>query len=267
MTFFASSDFEKGVISELKDWTHLSLNVPNEFFNGLPPCPFARQAWVDDKVAVIFDDTNSWQCLYSAVSQFDDAYDMAVIVRRNPLGHAEELHEYLGQINEAISKGWFIDKDIWLMGYHPDDDEAEFVDDDMEVEEMVEDPYLMVFIQRLSKIQESAYKLVHKGYYENYMSDQYFAQQYANREHFYLKLRRSNNADEKTKACQKEGRWTSDGKTKACEEKGRWRNGKTKACQKEGRWRNGKTEACSDARGWFTETHENRWGHHVGSRA
>ena len=62
-------------------------------------------------------------------------------------------------MNEVISQGMFIDKDIWLMGYHPDDEEAEFVAEDVEVEEMVKEPYLMVFVQRLSKIQEAAYKL------------------------------------------------------------------------------------------------------------
>ena len=62
-----------------------------------------RQAWLDEKVAVIFDDTHSWQCLYSAVSQFDDAYDIAVIVRRTPLGTPEDLHNYLGQILLTIA--------------------------------------------------------------------------------------------------------------------------------------------------------------------
>lgn len=246
MSFFASSDYQKGVIKELKDWTHLGLNVPNEFFNGLPPCPFARQAWLDNKVAVIFDDTNSWQCLYSSVSQFDDVYDMAVVVRKHPLGTPEDLHNYLGQMNQAISEGMFIDKDIWLMGYHPDDEEAEFVAEDVKVEEMVDDPYLMVFIQRLSKIQEAAYKLVHKGYYENYMSDEYFSEQYAKREEYYLKLRRNKNAHEEEKACQE-----------------RWRRSNEEASTRKNARRrsNGKTEAGPDARGWFTQTHERRWGH------
>jgi len=187
-SFFASTDFEKGVISELADWAHLSLNVPNEFFNNLPPCPFARQAWTDQKVAVVFDDTNSWQSLYSCVSQFDDSYDMAILVRKNHLGPPEDLHEYLGAMNEAISQGFFIDKDIWLMGCHPEDGEAEFVDKNLEFEEMVEEPYLMVFIQRLSKIQEAAYKLVNKGYYDKYMKDPCSSEQYAKRESYYLRL-------------------------------------------------------------------------------
>jgi len=259
MTFFASSDYEKGVIKELQDWTHLGLNVPNEYFNGLPACPFARQAWLDEKVAVIFDDTHSWQCLYSTVSQFDDAYDIAVIVRRTPLGTPEDLHNYLGQMNEVISQGMFIDKDIWLMGYHPDDEEAEFVAEDVEVEEMVEEPYLMVFVQRLSKIQEAAYKLVHKGYYENYMSDEYFSEQYAKREEYYLKLRRNEHANEEEKAGQE--RWRrSNEKTEASPDEGRWRSKEKNARQKKRGRSHGKTKTGPDARGWFTQTNEKRWG-------
>ena len=232
MTFFASSDYEKGVIKELQDWTHLGLNVPNEYFNGLPACPFARQAWLDEKVAVI--------------------------VRRTPLGTPEDLHNYLGQMNEVISQGMFIDKDIWLMGYHPDDEEAEFVAEDVEVEEMVEEPYLMVFVQRLSKIQEAAYKLVHKGYYENYMSDEYFSEQYAKREEYYLKLRRNKNANEKEKAGQK--RWRRSNEAEAGSDEGRWRSEEKNARQKERGRSHGKTKAGPNARGWFTQTNEKRWG-------
>ena len=80
MTFFASSDYEKGVIKELQDWTHLGLNVPTSI-STVYRLAFGASSMAWWESAVIFDDTHSWQCLYSAVSQFDDAYDIAVIVK------------------------------------------------------------------------------------------------------------------------------------------------------------------------------------------
>ena len=37
--------------------------------------------------------------------------------------------------------------------------------------QMVDDEYALVFVQRLSKLQESADKLAEKGYYDNYLAE------------------------------------------------------------------------------------------------
>ena len=42
---------------------------------------------------------------------------------------AKDFHDYLDAMNVAISRGMFIDKDIWVMGFHPDDEASEYVDD------------------------------------------------------------------------------------------------------------------------------------------
>ncbi len=75
MSFFASSEYEKGVIKELKDWTHLGLNVPNEFFNGLPP---VYRCLHIDCAAIIFNINTKHYCfclitlpvVYSSVVSF-----------------------------------------------------------------------------------------------------------------------------------------------------------------------------------------------------
>ena len=164
MTFVTNDPLEKSVIKELQDWVVVGLSKPNKFFNGLPPCPYAQKAWAEKKVAVIFRYEANWQPLYSAISQYDDTFDIAVVVSFGVPEQAEDFHENLAGLNQAISDGMFIDQDIWLMGYHPEDEEADFVNDTMVVEAFAEQPYSMVFVQRLSKIQEAAYKLVDKGY-------------------------------------------------------------------------------------------------------
>ena len=35
---------------DIRNWSHNFLEVPNEKLNGLPPCPYAKQAWLDNKV-------------------------------------------------------------------------------------------------------------------------------------------------------------------------------------------------------------------------
>ena len=231
MTFVTNDPLEKSVIKELQDWVLVGLSKPNEFFNGLPPCPYAQKAWAEEKVAVIFRYETSWQPLYSVISQYDDTFDIAVVVSFGVPEQPEDFHENLAGLNQAISDGMFIDQDIWLMGYHPEDEEADFVNDTMVVEAFAEQPYSMVFVQRLTKIQEAAYKLVDKGYYSNYLDDLSFCGQYAKREQFYQRLRSKENGRNEKETPGEEGRRRSDAEA----------------------------EARCDASGWFTETYEKRW--------
>ena len=116
MTFVTNDPLEKSVIKELQDWALVGLSKPNEFFNGLPPCPYAQKAWAEEKVAVIFRYETSWQPLYSVISQYDDTFDIAVVVSFGVPEQPEDFHENLAGLNQAISDGMFIDLDIWLMG-------------------------------------------------------------------------------------------------------------------------------------------------------
>ena len=38
--------------SDIESWIHNTLSTRSEVFNGLPPCPYAKSAWVDGKVVV-----------------------------------------------------------------------------------------------------------------------------------------------------------------------------------------------------------------------
>ena len=193
--FFTVDPVETRIIQELKSWSALGLETPNDFFNDLPPCPFARKAWAEEKVNIIFKHENSDQALYSAISQYDDAFDVAILVNLYDLPESDNFHESIEQLNDVISKGFFIDRDMWLMGFHPHDEVPDFVDETMEIppEVEVEQEYTLIFIQRLSKLQEAAYKLIKKGYYDNYLYDKDACLQYAQREQFYLDLRRTDN--------------------------------------------------------------------------
>lgn len=165
---------ENAVVREMMEWSNVALNTPHPFFNGLPPCPYAKQAWLENKVAVLFKYEDNYQTLYSTISQFQDTFDVAIIVDMENKLDNEDFHTYLDGLNLAISEGFFIDRDIWLMGFHPEDEVSEF-EEDVPFEPLVNHPYSMIFVQRLSKLQEAADKLRKKGYYDGY-DDGYNAQ-------------------------------------------------------------------------------------------
>jgi hypothetical protein len=48
---FYSEPLERAIVTEITQWSADALEKPSPFFNGLPPCPYARQAWMDSRVA------------------------------------------------------------------------------------------------------------------------------------------------------------------------------------------------------------------------
>ena len=136
----------------------------------------------------MFKYENNRQCLYSTVSQFDDNFDLVIIVDFKFDEDPEIFHTYLDEMNDAISNGMFIDKDVWVMGFHPHDEESEFIED-VEFEPHVDAEYAMIFVQRLSKLQEAADKLDKKGYYDVYNSQFNAREIYEKRDRLYRRLK------------------------------------------------------------------------------
>jgi hypothetical protein len=124
------------VEADIRKWSHEFLEVPNEKLNGLPPCPYAKQAWLD--------------------SQY--------------LPDMHYLDGWCDGVNEALS---IAGKDMHLMVFHPDYDAQEagldfLVEDGVVDESLV---YCMVFVQRLSPLDDAALSLEKSGYYKHFPVD------------------------------------------------------------------------------------------------
>jgi hypothetical protein len=181
---------ERKIVKEIKAWSRTVLEKPNIFFNKLAPCPYAKKAWLNDKVNIIFKHDKHNQIIYSAVSLFPETTDMTIIVDTEFEEDPDEFHDYLLSMNEGIADGIFIDRDIWVMGAHPYDDEADFVGDlgaDFEAES--ETMYALIFVQRLSKLENSADKLQKSGYYEQYLGETDAPDMYQKRSELYGRLK------------------------------------------------------------------------------
>jgi hypothetical protein len=188
---FYDQSTEKAIVEEIMQWSETALEKPSPQFNNLPPCPYARKALMDEKVAILFKYDDSYQVLYSCVSQFDDNFDLAIIVDLHDDKSAYDFHEYLESLNEAISNGMFIDKDIWVMGFHPDDDVSDTAQETA-IEAITDTEYSMIFVQRLTVLQEAADKLDKKGYYDSYDSECIASDIYNRRVELYRRLKNGN---------------------------------------------------------------------------
>lgn len=180
-------ELERAIIQETRDWSAHALEQSNEYYNDLPACPYAKKAWQDNRVGFCFKYNKDWQDLYKLISQWDDTRDVVVLIDFCPLP-LDEMDEYLDQLNDAISDGFFINRDMFLMGFHPDDEGNELLDSD-DFESTVETPYAMIFLQRLTKLQESSDLLRMKGYYN--LCEKYYGAEmlYEKRQNLYRRLK------------------------------------------------------------------------------
>lgn len=204
---FYEPKLEQNIVREIWQWSKEVLEQKSHYFGGLPACPFAEKAWKEDKVALMFKYEKNYQCLYSTISQFDDNFDLAIIVDLAFEKDPADFHDYLFNLNKCISDGVFIDKDVWLMGFHPHDEPNEFVADANEdFLALVEEEYAMIFVQRLSKLQESADKLAKRGYYKPY-EDDYNAQDLFEQRHQLYRRLKDGNATKEKEWCEENARW------------------------------------------------------------
>ena len=138
--------------------------------NGLPPCPYAKQAWLQDQVK--FSINTRLEGLAKEVADFDNhKYDI-VIWASEYLLDMEYLDGWCDGVNEAMS---IAGQDMHLMVFHPDYDATEagldFLDDQGITDENLY--YAMVFVQKLSLLDDASISLEKSGYYKNFPKDVY----------------------------------------------------------------------------------------------
>ena len=187
-----SDPVERSIVNEIVQWSKVALEKPNPSFNNLPACPYSKKALADNKISVVFKYEASYRAVYTAIDEYDDTFDLCIVIDLKNTKNSDEFHEYLDHLNTVIAAGTFVDRDKWVMGFHPDDEESEFVQDiDFEPSTGVE--YSMIFVQRLSKLQEAADKLDKKCYYDGYDEESNWQEIYARRTELHRRLK---NGDE-----------------------------------------------------------------------
>jgi len=146
--------------SELRLWAVKTLAPPNPHFNGLPACPFAAQAFARDRVDVRVG--FGWQMagVEDTALRYPRNKDVVIHAELNPAMYPSRLQHEVCRLNDALSK-----KNIWCIGFHPDDPEPEFVEDEDGFENIVDEPYAMVFVQRLTELDDASRVLEAQRYY------------------------------------------------------------------------------------------------------
>ena len=178
---------EQKICEEIRQWSKHALEIPNDNYNNLPSCPYAKAAWKNNKVGFAIKSKDNYEIVYTLINKFHNSKDLIIVIdlcyESNDI-----FHNNLTNLNELIHQNKFNQRDIWLMGFHPDDDVNELIDDGS-FDEVVSEEYSLIFVQRLSKLQESANKLKKLGYYDNYYNRYDVDDIYKLRENYYRRLK------------------------------------------------------------------------------
>lgn len=180
-------NLEDKICEEIRQWSKHALEIPNKNYNNLPSCPYAKTAWKNNKVAFALKTKNNYDIVYSLINKFHDSKDLIIVIDLC-YENNETFHNNLTNLNELIHQNKFNQRDIWLMGFHPNDDVNDLIDDGS-FDEIVSEEYSLIFVQRLSKLQESANKLKKLGYYDNYYNSYDVEDIYEQRENYYRRLK------------------------------------------------------------------------------
>ena len=145
---------------EIRLWSDEVLEVPCLEFANLPPCPFARTAWLKNNVVV------------HVTSELADVVDIKSAIHKDH----EQLHLFAWtdywQMTDGEFNYWIEEQNqnhfgVWLMGFHPNATENPLTP---EFEGLIEDDYAIVLVQSLNKLVEASETLRKTKYYEKFPS-------------------------------------------------------------------------------------------------
>ena len=146
--------------AEIKKWVEEFVSVKNETLNKIP-CPFAKQALLDDKIKYISTERIG-EALSNLVDNWTDKYEVVVLYTETELYTPDEVSDIVKRFNELA-----MPRDIVALEDHPSDKEV------LNGVEMNFGKAILVLVQRLSKLNRASTILKQKGYYDDWPEENY----------------------------------------------------------------------------------------------
>lgn len=184
---------KKIIENEVRLWSKHYLEIPNVHLNNMPACPFAKKAWLENKVDIQHRDPN--------------------------IGYTRNLHQYVQKLVfpekeilifcDIFFKGYSLNKfqkiidnfnnqynkkDLYFLGFHPKnpptDEEQEFLTNPSgnksDLPHSTID-FSMMLVQKFSQLYEASDRLKRMGYYDKWPKE-YYDDVVAQRQEQYEKL-------------------------------------------------------------------------------
>ena len=153
--------------SDIESWILNTLSTRSEVFNGLPPCPYAKSAWLDDKVKVhhitgeYFDPKMHISAeLENYTYHWPKGKEVVVLGCDPTLITAEELSRVIDDRYNLLSKRGYT-----ALEDHP------FEREEVAGVHLNQGEWALVLLQPTDKLVEARKWLESKNYYKNWDAD------------------------------------------------------------------------------------------------
>ena len=147
---------EQTIKQKLQHWLVNFVEQSNPLLNNWPPCPFARQARIANKIHIVFDNPLA---IDQYINQLED-YDVVVLCFDHTKFSASQIELFTQHVNSMLML-----QDFVVLYDHPDSEE--FING----AKMNFGECGLMILQRLSKLNTAADQLRNKGYYTTWSNE------------------------------------------------------------------------------------------------
>jgi len=158
---------DKEIKVELITWLKTFVERPNSLLGDWAPCPYARQARVNNKIQIEISETplleaavkdNLFLLDEDPIDGTEPEKDVLVICFDHKDITPDELREFVEKLNQDL-----MPKDYVILEDHPEE-----ADDQINSVDMHFNKCGLLLVQRLSKLNDASETLKQKGYYDNW---------------------------------------------------------------------------------------------------
>ena len=144
------------ITTELKKWIVDFLEKPNPLLGDWAPCPYARQARVNNKIYIDFELSN----IYRALPLLEE-YDVLIICYDHNKISAESFRNYAENLNTDL-----LEKNYVVLEDHPDATER--------ISNVVMNFGIcaLLLVQKKDKLAKASEQLKSKGYYSKWSQEE-----------------------------------------------------------------------------------------------
>lgn len=149
------------IAQEIQQWSEEILENPSPLFGGLPPCPFARRAWMKNCVMIhVTPDINTVTEIKAFHPPTDELLHIVAWTGYDDM-YPDEFDDWVHQQNQNHFG-------VWIMGFHPDSPEDPLTP---EFSGNGADDYALLLVQSFTHLVEASASLRPTRYYSRFPAD------------------------------------------------------------------------------------------------
>lgn len=149
---------EEQIKKQLFEWMEGFVEKPNSKLGDWPPCPYARQARINNKIEIQFSEIDTLLSYVNNCLPLLEDKEVVVICFDHNRINATTLQEWVNEINDSL----LIPKNYVILEDHPN--AVEYVNG----VKMNFGSCGLLIIQKLNKLNDASMQLQEKGYYNHW---------------------------------------------------------------------------------------------------